>query len=100
MRAFILIAISLFLFVHSYERGAVVGYAQKYWNTVNHNSAQAYTSCSPYSFWGGEHCGYGSHGGDCANFVSQCLINGGHPALKGGACIPSDLLKYIVRFWS
>ena len=86
MRAFILIAISLFLFVHSYDRGAVVGYAQTYWNTVNHNCAQSYTSCSPYSYWGGEHCGYGSHGGDCANFVSQCLLNGGHPALKGGAC--------------
>ena len=51
MRAFILIAISLFLFVHSYDRGAVVGYAQKYWNTANHNCAQAYTSCSPYSYW-------------------------------------------------
>jgi len=30
-------------------------------------------------------CNYGSHGGDCANFVSQCLLAGGHPPLSGGA---------------
>ena len=25
-------------------------------------------------------------GGDCANFVGQCLIEGGHPKLKGDPC--------------
>lgn len=28
-------------------------------------------------------CGYDSHGGDCANFVSQCLVSAGHPYLVG-----------------
>ena len=32
-----------------------------------------------------EHCGYPGDGGDCANFVSQCLVKGGgHPNLSGG----------------
>ena len=42
----------------------------------NHKCSGKYTDCNPYSYFGGEHCSYGSHGGDCANFVSQCLISG------------------------
>lgn len=43
-------------------------------------------SCSPWSYWGEESCGYPSHGGDCANFVSQCLLAGGHPPLVKAPC--------------
>ena len=86
MKAFILISLSLFLFIHTYDRNAVVSYAKTYWNTVNHKCGSGYHKCTPYSYFGGEHCGYGSHGGDCANFVSQCVLAGGHPRLKGGAC--------------
>ena len=86
MKILIFISLSLFLFVHSYDRDAVVNYAQTYWNTVNHKCGSGYLKCTPYSYFGVEHCGYGSHGGDCANFVSQCLLAGGHPKLKGGAC--------------
>eukprot|EP00727_Mastigamoeba_balamuthi_P010533 m51a1_g6101 hypothetical protein (790) ;mRNA; r:72381-75504 len=71
----------------SYNRGAAVAYAHKYWNSPNHDCGQSYASCSPYSYWGGEHCGYASQGGDCANFVSQCLLAGGHAPLNdGGPC--------------
>eukprot|EP00727_Mastigamoeba_balamuthi_P010578 m51a1_g6142 hypothetical protein (271) ;mRNA; r:280492-281705 len=67
-----------------YNRGAAVSYADQHWNSPNHRCGSGYTSCTPYSYWGGEHCGYGSHGGDCANFVSQCLLAGGHAPLNGG----------------
>ena len=41
--------------------------------------------CTRASFWGDEHCGYPSkNGGDCAIFVSQCLVlGGGHEDLSG-----------------
>ena len=29
---------------------------------------------------------FGDIGGDCTNFVSQCILAGGHSALKGGDC--------------
>ena len=86
MKVFILIALLLTLSVYTYDRSAVKAYAKKYWNSLNHDCSKSYTSCSPWSYWGSEHCGYESHGGDCANFVSQCLLAGGHPKLKGGAC--------------
>ena len=69
-----------------YDRNAAVNYAKTYWNTANHKCG-TYTSCTPYSYWGNEVCGYSSHGGDCANFVSQCLLAGGHSPLNtGGNC--------------
>eukprot|EP00727_Mastigamoeba_balamuthi_P004798 m51a1_g14316 hypothetical protein (253) ;mRNA; f:10494-11331 len=70
---------------NGYNRANAVAYADRYWNTANHDCSSAYTSCTPYSYWGDEHCGYASHGGDCANFVSQCLLAGGHAPLSGGA---------------
>ena len=86
MKVFIIIALLSTLSVYAYDRSAVKAYAKKYWNSLNHDCSKSYTSCSPWSYWGSEHCGYESHGGDCANFVSQCLLAGGHPTLKGGAC--------------
>ena len=72
--------------VFTYDRNAAVAYAYKYWNNPNHQCGSThnedYQRCSPYSYWGSEKCNYQSHGGDCANFVSQCLIEGGHPKLK------------------
>ena len=71
----------------AYDRNAAVNYASTWWNSANHDCSGAYTDCSPYSYWGGESCSYGSHGGDCANFVSQCVLAGGHAALNtGGDC--------------
>lgn len=68
------------LAVSAYDRNAAVAYAKKWWNGANHNMNTAYTSCSPYSWWD-------QHGGDCANFVSQCLVAGGHKYLnQGGSC--------------
>ena len=86
MKILAILTISLLVFVHSYDRNAVVNYAATFWNTANHDCNTAYTSCSPYSYWGGESCGYGSHGGDCANFVSQSILAGGHASLVGGQC--------------
>ena len=84
----ILIIISILIFTNSitYDRYVALEYAKTYWNDLNHNCASPFFSCTPYSYWGGEKCGYGSKGGDSANFVSQCLLAGGHPHLNKGEC--------------
>jgi hypothetical protein len=59
----LLVGISL-----SYNPGAAVSYARSHCNNYN----PAYNN-------------YKGRGGDCANFVSQCLVlGGGHEKLKGG----------------
>ena len=68
-----------------YNRNGAVKYAYDYAKTLNHKCGN-HDSCNPCSNWGSEHCGYSSKlGGDCANFVSQCLVlGGGHGKLNGG----------------
>jgi len=68
----------------TYNPPTAIAYAAKYWDTTNHQCSSEYDACTPWSYWGGESCGYSSHGGDCANFVSQSLITGGHPYLNQG----------------
>ena len=66
-----------------YSRSGAVAYAKKYVHSVNHKCGNNYLACSPASYFGNEHCGYEGAGGDCANFVSQCLVLGGnHSKLK------------------
>ena len=81
----VLLFISLLFFTFTYDREAAVTYAHKYAKTPNHKCGK-YLDCSPCSYFGREACGYESHGGDCANFVSQCLVlGGGHEKLNGGS---------------
>jgi len=68
----------------NYSRDAAMKYVTQFWKTPNHDCKRGYQECAPWSCWG-EYCGYNSHGGDCANFVSQSLITGGHPFLNQGA---------------
>eukprot|EP01127_Copromyxa_protea_P003976 TRINITY_DN13742_c0_g1_i1.p1 TRINITY_DN13742_c0_g1~~TRINITY_DN13742_c0_g1_i1.p1 ORF type:complete len:188 (-),score=35.09 TRINITY_DN13742_c0_g1_i1:66-629(-) len=69
----------------AYDGTLAVKYAHRWWNGANHSChSEHYDSCTPWSYYGRESCGYPSHGGDCANFVSQCLIAGGHPYLNQG----------------
>ena len=70
-----------------YSRSDAVDYAKAHALNINHQCGN-YLGCTPASYWGSEHCGYpSSNGGDCANFVSQCLVlGGGHEKLKGGSC--------------
>ncbi|MFA5858223.1 MAG: FlgD immunoglobulin-like domain containing protein [Elusimicrobiota bacterium] len=65
---------------------AAVTYAKNWYSKCNHNCSTSYSSCSPWSCWGSGYCGYASHAGDCADFVSQCLLAGGHEILKKGNC--------------
>lgn len=82
----IYILLTLLFSISCYNRDAAVNYARQYALGLNHRCG-SYIKCTPWSYWGGEHCGYPSQGGDCANFVSQCLIAGGHPYLNtGGNC--------------
>ena len=75
--------ISLIFLVSTYDRSGAVNYAYKYWSTPNHK-CRDHEDCSPCAYYGSEACNYPSHGGDCANFVSQCLVlGGGHEKLKG-----------------
>ena len=70
-----------------FKRSDAVQYARNHVHNINHKCG-SYTACTPCSYFGDEHCGYGSSGGgDCANFVSQCLVlGGGHQKLVGGSC--------------
>ena len=68
----------------AYNRDGAVSYAHNHARNPNHKCGN-YIKCTPCSYWGSEACGYQSHGGDCANFVSQCVVlGGGHPKLNGG----------------
>ena len=71
----------------SYNRSGALAYAQRWYSSANHDCATPYTACSPFSYWGENSCGYPSHGGDCADFVSQCLVVGGnHTPLVKAPC--------------
>jgi hypothetical protein len=70
----------------AYNRSAALAYVARWWNGTNHDCSTPYTACSPFSYWGGESCGYPSHGGDCADFVSQSLLAGGHVPLTKEPC--------------
>ena len=84
MKRLILLFALITLITAGYNRNAAVSYAKKNYNKANHDCNTRYDACSPYAYFGSEHCGYGSHGGNCANFVSQCLVKGGgHPGLTG-----------------
>ena len=79
----VLLLISLLIGAFTYDRNGAVAYAHQYARSPNHKCGN-YIKCTPCSYWGGEACGYPSQGGDCANFVSQCLVKGGgHPSLSG-----------------
>ena len=79
----VILFISLLIFAFTYDRDGAVAYAYRYAETPNHQCGN-YINCSPCAYWGREACGYESHGGDCANFVSQCLVlGGGHEKLVG-----------------
>jgi len=73
--------------VAAYDPQAAYEYAEQWWNSCNHTCG-VYSQCTPWSYWGWESCGYPSQGGDCANFVSQCLIAGGHAFLNDTAHDP------------
>ena len=80
-----LLFLSLLILSFTYDRDAAVNYAYQYAKTPNHKCGN-YLKCTPASYFGREACGYESHGGDCANFVSQCLVlGGGHEKLNGGS---------------
>ena len=72
--------------VLTYDRNAAVRYAYKYYNRANHDCKKGRYDCTPYAYYGSDLCKYGEGPGDCANFVSQCVVEGGHPPLKGGQC--------------
>ena len=59
----------------SYNRRKAVNYAFKYLKSPNHKCGSGAYSCTPYGYFGKNACGYKGEGGDCANFVSQCLHN-------------------------
>ncbi len=73
----------LIVAISSYNRGAAVNYAVQHVHNINHRCGSP-LRCTPWAYFGSEHCGYPGQGGDCANFVSQCVVAGGHPPMKRG----------------
>ena len=82
----ILLSILLITSSLTYDRNKAVNYALKYAKGANHDCKQKRESCSPYPYYGKDYCSYKKESfGDCANFVSQCLIAGGLN-FKGTSC--------------
>ena len=87
MKKLIVFLLLLCIVVSKYSRSGALKYAKDNVHKANHQCNTNYEACTPYAYYGSEHCNYKSHGGNCANFVSQCLVKGGgHPILKGGTC--------------
>ena len=87
MKSKILLSLLLLNLVSSaYDRNKAVEYAYKYYKKINHDCTKSRSSCTNYGYYGNSFCHYSHGGGDCANFVSQCLIEGGHPKLRGSPC--------------
>ena len=83
----LIISLLLIYTIEGYSREGAVRYARENVHNPNHDCKTGHEECTPYAYYGSEHCDYKSHGGNCANFVSQCLVKGGgHPILKGGGC--------------
>ena len=82
MKFNLILPIILITYISSYNREKAVEYAYKYWKNINHDCKKGRWSCSPYGYFGNDHCKYPKEGGDCANFVSQCLIEGGITSQK------------------
>ena len=75
-----------------YNREKAVEYAYKHYKKINHKCGSGRSSCSPYCYYGNSFCKYPHGGGDCANFMNQCLIEGGHPKLNESPCTKFKLL--------
>ena len=86
MKTSLLLFSLLIVVASAYNRDAAVKYAYQYVHSANHICSTGAWGCSPYPYLGSERCGYPGEGGDCANFVSQCLIAGGHSSLNKGQC--------------
>eukprot|EP00823_Brevimastigomonas_motovehiculus_P008127 TRINITY_DN73_c0_g1_i1.p1 TRINITY_DN73_c0_g1~~TRINITY_DN73_c0_g1_i1.p1 ORF type:complete len:220 (-),score=43.20 TRINITY_DN73_c0_g1_i1:290-883(-) len=79
----VLVVFALACICQAYDRKAAVDYAAQWYSNCNHDCSSDYDDCTPYQYWDDEECGYESQGGDCADFVSQCLVESGHPFLAG-----------------
>ena len=82
---FILIYHILILALTDYSRDDAVNYALENVDKLNHICG-VYSECTSFAYFGDEFCDCASHGGDCANFVSQCLVFGGGHEKLGTNC--------------
>ena len=81
----ILVSTLLIITISQYSRIDAVRYARENVYNIQHtcgNLSDSYLKCNPYAYFGKDYCGYKGDG-DCANYVSQCLVyGGGHEFLK------------------
>ncbi|MBD3419806.1 MAG: hypothetical protein GF398_06800 [Chitinivibrionales bacterium] len=77
VRFFCIVLCLSVLVAHAYDPDPAIAYAELWYDDCNHECTSLYRECTPWSYWGMDCCGYPSKGGDCANFISQCLIAGG-----------------------
>ena len=86
-----------------YNGNKAIQYAERWWNDFNTTQYHKDTAIK----WGGPYVDYSDWGGDCANFVSQCLIfggldlsagsngNGGHVKPEGVITGTQQLLQHL-----
>ena len=77
--------IALFCCQVQYDGLKARDYAKKHWNNPNHDCKSEETECTPFGYYGSEHCNYKDEGflsKDDANFISQCILAGGYKTLR------------------
>lgn len=86
---YILFVSLIILATSEYSPEKAVAYSEKYWNKPNHDCNSENIACTPYAYYGTEHCNYPDQGflsNNGANFISQCLLEGGEkPLYKRGS---------------
>ena len=69
-----------------YNRTKALRYVDKHYKTPNHKCGFGRWQCTPYGYFGNSHCKYSRSDDDSSNFVSQVLIESGHPKIIGEKC--------------
>ncbi|MBI5206586.1 MAG: amidase domain-containing protein [Candidatus Firestonebacteria bacterium] len=80
----ILLFINLFTFIKSfaYDRKEAVKYAEKWWGSLESKGAN-YNYPAYFNYGNKDQNPVETEGGDCANYISQCLIAGGIRFVRG-----------------
>ena len=83
---YLYLLILLKLVFSKYNRTKALRYVYKHYKTPNHKCGFGRWQCTPYGYFGNSHCKYSRSDDDSSNFVSQVLIESGHPKIIGEKC--------------
>ena len=83
---YLIFLLLLKVILSKYNRTKALHYVYKYYKNPNHKCGFGRWQCTPYGYFGNTHCKYSRSDDDSSNFVSQVLIESGHPKIVGDKC--------------